>query len=44
MSLILIGGLGHLPPVAGKPLFHAKPASAIGEQGYQTYRMFDKVV
>ena len=44
MSLILIGDPGQLPPVGDKPLFHAKPSSAIGEQGYQTYRMFDKVV
>lgn len=44
MSLILIGDPGQLPPVEDKPMFHAKPSSAIGEQGYQTYRMFDKVV
>jgi hypothetical protein len=43
-SLILIGDPGQLPPVADKPLYHAKPSNAIGEQGYQTYRMFDKVV
>ena len=43
-SLILIGDPGQLPPVADKPLFHAKPSNNIGEQGYQTYRMFDKVV
>ena len=43
-SLILIGDPGQLPPVADKPLYHAKPSSAVGEQGYQTYRMFDKVV
>jgi ATP-dependent exoDNAse (exonuclease V) alpha subunit len=43
-SLILIGDPGQLPPVADKPLYHAKPSNAVGEQGYQTYRMFDKVV
>ena len=43
-SLILIGDPGQLPPVADKPLYHAKPSSAVGEQGYQTYKMFDKVV
>ena len=43
-SLILFGDPGQLPPVADKPLYHAKPSSAVGEQIYQTYRMFDKVV
>ena len=43
-SLILTGDPGQLPPVADKPLYHAKPSSAVGEQGYQTYHMFDKVV
>ena len=43
-SLILIGDPGQLPPVADKPLYHDKPSSAIGEQGYQTYRMFNKVI
>ena len=43
-SLILIGDPGQLPPVADKPLYHPKPSSAVGEQGYQTYKMFDKVV
>ena len=43
-SLILTGDPGQLPPVADKPLYHAKPSSAVGEQGYQTYKMFDKVV
>ena len=43
-SLILIGDPGQLPPVADKPLYHAKPSNAVGEQGYQTYKMFDKVV
>ena len=42
--MILTGDTGQLPPVADKPLYHAKPSSAVGEQGYQTYRMFDKVV
>ena len=35
--LILTGDPGQLPPVADKPLYHAKPSSAVGEQGYQTY-------
>ena len=43
-SLILIGDPGQLPPVADKPLYHAKPSSDVGEQGYQTYQIFDKVV
>ncbi len=43
-SFILTGDPGQLPPVADKPLYHAKPSCAVGEQGYQTYQMFDKVV
>jgi ATP-dependent DNA helicase PIF1 len=43
-SLILFGDTGQLPPVADKPLYHAKPSNDVGEQGYQTYRMFDQVV
>ncbi len=43
-SLILTGDPGQLPPVADKPLYHAKPSNAIGEQGYQAYHLFDKVV
>jgi DNA replication protein DnaC len=43
-SFILTGDPGQLPPVADKPLYHAKPSNAIGEQGYQAYCMFDKVV
>ena len=43
-SLILTGYPGQLPPVADKPLYHAKPSNAVGEQGYQAYHMFDKVV
>ena len=43
-SLILTGDPGQLPPVADKPLYHAKPSNAVGEQGFQTYHMFDKVV
>ncbi|XP_028417864.1 ATP-dependent DNA helicase PIF1-like [Dendronephthya gigantea] len=42
--LILTGDPGQLPPVADKPLYHAKPSNAVGEQGYQAYHMFDKVV
>ena len=43
-SFILTGDLDQLPHVADKPLYHAKPSCAVGEQGYQTYQMFDKVV
>ncbi len=43
-SLILTGDPGQLPPVADKPLYHAKPSNAVGEQGYQAYHLFDKVV
>ena len=34
-SLILTGDPGQLPPVADKPLYHAKPSNAVGEQGFQ---------
>ena len=43
-SLILTGDPGQLPPVADKPLYHSKPSSAIGKQGFQAYCVFDKVV
>ena len=43
-SLILTGYPGQLPPVGDKPLYHAKPSNAVGEQGFQAYHMFDKVV
>jgi hypothetical protein len=43
-SFILTGDPGQLPPVADKPLYNPKPSNAIAEQGYQTYRMFNKVV
>ncbi|CAB4038647.1 ATP-dependent DNA helicase pif1 [Paramuricea clavata] len=43
-SLILTSYPGQLPPVANKSLYHAKPSNAVGEQGYQAYHMFDKVV
>ena len=43
-SLILTGDPGQLPQVADKPLYHSKPSSGIGEQGFQAYRVFDKVV
>ena len=43
-SLILTGDPGQLPPVADKPLYHAKPSNAVGEQGFQAYHMFYKVV
>ena len=42
--MILTDDPGQLPPVVDKPLYHAKPSSAVGEQGYQAYHMFDKVV
>ena len=42
-SLILTGDPGQLPPVADKPLYHAKPSNAVGEQGFQAYHMFNKV-
>ena len=44
MSLILVGDPGQLPPVADKPLYHAKPSNDIGLQGCIAYMMFDKVV
>ena len=43
-SLILTGDPGQLPPVADKPLYHARPSNSVGEQGHQAYHMFDKVV
>ncbi|CAB3999321.1 Hypothetical predicted protein [Paramuricea clavata] len=43
-SLILTGDPGQLPTVADKPLYHARPSNAVGEQGHQAYHMFDKVV
>ena len=43
-TLILIGDLGQLPPVADKPLYHSKPSNSVGEQGFHTYKMFDKVI
>ena len=43
-SLILTGDPGQLPPVADKPLYHSKPSGALGGQGHQAYRMFDKVI
>ena len=43
-SFILPGDQDQLPHVADKPLYCAKPSCAVGEQGYQTYQRFDKVV
>ena len=43
-SLMLTGNPGQLPPVADKPLYHAKPSNAVDEQGHQAYHMFDEVV
>ncbi len=40
----MTGDPGDLPPVADMPLYHAQPSNAVGEQGYQAYNMFDKVV
>lgn len=42
--MILIDDPGQLPSVAGELVYHSKPSNAIGEQGYQTYRMFDTVI
>ena len=42
MYLILTGDPGQLPPVADKPLYHAK--RLYHAKGYQAYHMFDKVV
>ena len=33
-----------LPLVADKTLYHSKPSSALGGQGHQAHRMFDKVI
>jgi hypothetical protein len=43
-SIILTGDPGQLPPVCDKQLYHSKPFSAVGEQGYYAYNIFDKVV
>ncbi|CAB3977885.1 ATP-dependent DNA helicase PIF1 [Paramuricea clavata] len=43
-SIILTGDPGQLPPVCDKQLYHSKPSSAVGEQGYYAYNVFDKVV
>ncbi|XP_068723547.1 ATP-dependent DNA helicase pif1-like [Montipora capricornis] len=43
-SVIFFGDPAQLPPVGDKPLYHSKPPSAIAEQGYCAYQMFDKVV
>ena len=43
-SIILIGDPAQLPPVCDQPLYHAKPTSAIGEQGHYAYMMFNNVV
>lgn len=43
-SVILFGDPAQLPLVQDKPLYHSKPSSAIAEQGYAAYQMFDKVV
>ena len=43
-SIIIIGDPAQLPPVGDKPLYHSKPSTAIGEQGYYAYQMFDHAV
>lgn len=43
-SVIFFGDPAQLSPVGDKPLYHSKPSSAIAEQGYCAYQMFDKVV
>ena len=44
ISIILIGYPAQLPPVGDKPLYHSVPSSAVGEQGYCAYYMFNKAV
>mgnify|MGYP001793853092 CR=1 FL=1 len=36
--------VAQLPPEDDKPLYHSKPSNQIGEQGFEVYRSFDKVV
>ena len=43
-NFFLTGDPGQLPPIADKPLYHAKPSNAVSEQGYKAYHMFGKVV
>ena len=43
-SVILCGSPAQLPPLADKPLFHPITTNSTGEQGYLTYKMFDKVL
>lgn len=43
-SVILTGDPAQLPPVGDKSLYHSKPSSTIGEQGYCAYQMFVHVV
>ena len=42
--MILVGDPAQLPPVADKPLYHSRPSSSTGEQGYLAYHMFGNVV
>ena len=44
LSIILIEDQGQLPPVGDKPLYHSRPSSEMGQQGYLLYLMFKKVV
>ena len=43
-QLFFFGDPGQLPPVGDKPLYHAKPSTSTGEQGYCAYQMFVHVV
>ena len=43
-SIILAGDCAQLPPVGDKPLYHCKPSSSLGEQGYLAYLMFTMVI
>ena len=43
-SIILLGDLAQLPPVADKPLYHSKPSSSLQQQGHLAYFMFNTFV
>ena len=44
INIILVGDIAQLPPVGDKVLYHKKPESEIGIQGYCMYMGFDTVV
>ena len=44
LSVILVGDIAQLPPVCDKPLFHRKPDTDVGTQGYCVYNSFQCVV